>query len=664
MPCASYLRKLPHLAFALSLASPLLAQDAAKTPVSIPAGAIPAQTKSAPAKTTAVSARQAREADDAYLEGAKQLERDDLASAEKSFARAAQLDPTKQEYALSLTVAREHHLTELVQAAAKARLLGDDTKADDLIRQARAYDPDNSVVTQHLGLNASLPPSIPVEIDKLRANIPVLDGPIELEPTPGTKDLHHRGSAQDVIRQVYSDFGITATFDSSFTSNVPVKFDLDNVDFATATHALSEMTHCFAVAMQPKAALVAKNDADARERLMPLIEETIYLPGLANDAMTELANLARNVFDLKQVTASSTGGYIIVRGDEHTLHSLNEIYADMVDGGSDVLLDVHLYEYDKSHLVNIGANAPTSISGFPIVTTAVNLINQNQSVIAQAVSSGLLKLTGTAAQQQLEQLEFLIGSGIISSSQFTNLLGVLGTFGGLPLLGVSLGSTGTFDLMLNVSDVRMLDQVELRAGNNEELQFRAGTRYPIVTATYSSGVSSGLASQLAGVSVNGQSASSLLAQYGGASNVTVPQVQYEDLGITIKATPKILRTQEVNVKLDMKIEALGSGSLNTIPVLNNRVITSTVTIPTGQTALMASAITRNELRDIAGIPYLSELPGFQGTDKSTEIDTDELLVTITPHIVRQQRFRITSRRILVDHAPSAAAADHAPSATQ
>lgn len=622
------------------------AQEAAAAPASVPAGILTPHTPAPPAKAPApVSSKQAREADDAYLEGAKQMQRDDMPAAERSFAHAVQLNPNKQEYILSLAVAREHHLTELVQSAAKARLLGDNARADTLLAQARALDPENNIITQHLGVDAS---PLPVDLDTVRNSGPTLAGPIEFSPTPGNKSLHHRGAAQDVIRSVYSDFGITTTYDSSVTSNPQVKFDLDNVSFTTATHVLSEMTHTFAVAVQPRAALIAKDNPEDRERLLPLIEETIYLPGLSNDAMTEMANLARNVFELKQVTASATTGHILVRGSENTLRALNATYADMLDGGSDVLLDIKIYEVDNTHLVNIGASLPTGISAFPLVTAGQNLISANQSLINQAISSGVLKLPGTSAgANELTELAFLVAAGVSGASQFTSILGTIGTYGGLPLLGVNVASSGTFNLLLNSSDVRMLDDVQIRAGDNQAANFRAGTRYPVVTATYSSGVSSSLASSLAGVSINGVSAASLL---GGSSSVTVPQVQYEDLGITVKATPKIQRSGDVSIALDMKIEALGSGTIDSIPILNNRSFTSTVAIPAGQTALLASEISRNEARDIEGIPGLSELPGFQGTEKSAEIDSGELLITITPHVVRTGRFRITSSRILVDHA--------------
>jgi general secretion pathway protein D len=647
------LRSPLHLVLAMLCAATSVSQVSAATqnaaaPAVVPSGALSPGVSTAHSKP--VSARQAREADDAYLEGARQLEHNNLAAAEKSFARAVALDPDKGEYALAFTVAREHRLTELVQTAARARAAGDSAHADALLAQARAYDPDNEVVAQHFAPDATSIAFAPIDFDKLRANLPPLSDAIQLAPASGRKSLHFRGGAQEVIREVFQAYGITAVFDTSYSNSAQLRFDLDDVGFATADRVLAEMTHSIAVPVQPTTALIANDTPDDRDRLLPLVEESVYFPGISGDAMTELANLARNVFDLKQVTASATGGYILLRGDETTLNNVNGLYNDMVDGGSDVVLDIHLYEVDQNHLVNIGAQAPSALSAFPIVSTALNLINQNQSVLATAIASGLLKLTGSAANQELQQLEFLLGAGIVSSSQFSNLLGTIGTFGGLPLLGVSVASTGTFNLLLTSSDVRMLDQIELRAGNNQETSFRAGTRYPIVTATYSSGVSSSLASQLSGISVNGTSAASLLAQYGGTSNMTVPQVQYEDLGITLKTTPHILRSNDIGVKLELKIEALGSGTINTIPILNNRSLTSTITVPVGETALLATNINRNEMRDIEGLPGLSELPGFQGTDKSAEIDSGELLITITPHIVRPQRLRIASRRILVDHA--------------
>jgi general secretion pathway protein D len=635
------------------------AQDASSSPASTPAGTLAARptTPAAPstAKRPPISEKQARQADDAYLEGARHIEHNDLAAAEQSFAKAVELNPEKQEYVLSLAVTREHRVSELVQSAAKARLMGDDQRAASLLAEAKAIDPGNNIVTQHFDFDTTPQPRV---IDS--SHLPgghagaSFGGPIELQPASGNKSFHQHGSAQDVIRAVYSAFGITVTFDDSFTSNTQIKFDLDNVNFADATRVLKEMTHVFVVAVQPQAALVAKDIAENRDRLIPQIEETIYMPGVSSEEMTELANVARNVFDLKNVTASPTAGDILIRGDEGTLRLLNATYADLLDGGSDVLLDIHLYEVQKSNTKNVGAQLPTSIGAFPVASEAQSLISQNQSLIQEAIAAGLLVLTGNPGKDALAELELLIASGTVNASQFTNLLGVLGHFSGLPLAGVFLGSNTSLNLSLNASDARTLDDIQVRANDNQPVNFRAGTRYPITTSTYSSaGAASGLPSSLAGINVGGTNLSSLLSQFGG-STVTIPQIQYEDLGITVKTTPRILRSGDVRLTLELKIEALGTGSNDGIPILTSRSLTSTITVPAGKEALLASEISRDESRSMSGIPGLNEIPGFQGTNEDKEVDTDELLITITPHIVRAGDMRIASKRLAVEHTASAA----------
>ena len=82
-------------------------------------------------------------------------------------------------------------------------------------------------------------------------------------------------------------------------------------------------------------------------------------------------------------------------------------------------------------------------------------------------------------------------------------------------------------------------------------------------------------------------------------------------------------------------------------------MTSTITVPAGQTALLASLVDTNESKAIEGLPGLSELPGFQGTDQNITKASDELLITITPHIVRPGAVRITSRALLTPHTTAA-----------
>ena len=626
--------------------------QSANTPVSVPAGAEqPAspksQTADLPPEPT-ISAKQAHEADDAYLQGAKAIERKDLDAAEKDFTRAVQLNPNNRDYALALIVTREHRLTELVQAAAKERELGHEQRAEALLQEARKLDPDNAVIAQHFDA-AALPLGPELPPDNSIANS--LSGPVKLEPRPGTQDVHLRGGAIEVLRQLYAQFGITAAFDSSVRSQFPVRLELQGVTFEQAARVAGEMTRTFAIPVQPRNALIAEDTEDNRRRMKPQVEETLYMPGLQEGQMTEMANLARAVFDLTSVTASPTTDTIVLRGDPDSLKILNATYDGLLGGSSDVLLDIKLYEVDRTNTRNIGFQLPTSIGVFSIAQEAQQLVTANQSVINQAIASGIIKTTGNPLTDLLTEAAFLIGSGLANAAQFANFIGTIGN--GISLTGVYISSGATLNLLLNSSDIRMLDALEVRAGSKQDATFRAGTRYPIQTSLYTYGVQGSVASSVAGLNINGTSVGSLLQQYLGNNQVSVPQIQYEDLGITLKATPTILRDGTVQLKLDLKIESLGAGTINNIPVLNSRQLTSIATVPVGQTALLASEVSSQETKAVQGLPGLSELPGFQSTTNTNKtVNTGELLISITPHLVRESGLHIASRPLLMPYNPN------------
>ena len=649
------------LALMLTGAGVVAAQSSANMPASVPAGAEqPAppkpQTANIPPEPT-IPEKQAREAEDAYLRGAKEVEGKDLDAAEKSFVRATQLNPDNRDYALALIVTREHRLTELVHQAAKQREAGNNQRAEELLAEARKLDPDNAVIAQHFGASA-----VPMgsELPSGNALADSLGGPVKLEPKPGKQDVHLRGNASALLRQLYSQFGIAASMDSSVRSLFPIRLDLEGVTFEQAARIAAEMTRTFAIPVQAHTAFLADDTEDNRKRLKPQEEETLYMPGLQEGQMTEMANLARAVFDLTSVTASPTTDTIVVRGDPDNLKVLNATYDSLLSGNSDVMLDIKLYEVDRSNTRNIGFQLPTSIGIFSIAQEAQQLVTANQALINQAISSGVIKTTGNAITDLLTEAAFLIGSGVASASQFSNLIGVVG--GGLGLSGVFLGSGATLNLLLNSSDVRMLDALQVRAGANQDTTFRAGTRYPIVTSTYTYGVQGSVGSAVAGLNINGSSVGSLLQQFLGTnSQATVPQIQYEDLGLTIKATPVVLRTGTVQLKLDLKLESLGAGTVNNIPVLNNRQLTSIATIPVGQTALLASEVSSSEMKSVQGLPGLSELPGFQSTtNENKTVSTGELLITITPHIVRERGLRIASGPLLMPYNPNPSTSNFVP----
>src|SRR6185369_3766821 len=77
------------------------------------------------------------------------LDHGNMAAAEIQFAKAATLNPTNTNYLQAAALAHEHRVTQLVQQAGKARLLGHSEQAESLLAEARKLDPENTIVTQH-----------------------------------------------------------------------------------------------------------------------------------------------------------------------------------------------------------------------------------------------------------------------------------------------------------------------------------------------------------------------------------------------------------------------------------------------------------------------------------------------------------------------------------
>ncbi len=607
--------------------------------------AIASYAQSLPASGSKADPKRAAEA---YLAGARLLDRRQLAEAQEKFAQAAALDVTHPEYALALGVAREHRVGDLVQRAAKARLLGRVVDADALLAEATRVDPDNILLLQRQTGPVS-EPRLTVETAVGRKQIKPSEmayaPPIALEPSQGPRTLHLRGETQAVVTQAAQAFGIKTIFDEAISGD-PLRFDMEGSSYAEAMPILLRMTHLFAVPLDAKTLFLAKDTEENRQKLERQVEESIYIPASTTEQMNEYVNIIKNVFDVKQVAVSQGSGTLAVRAPEATLKALNYTLADMIDGGNEVTLEVKLITIDHSVTRTTGLSTPTSANAFSVAGEAQSIVSANQSLVNTAISSGAIVPTGNTAQDTLTEALYLIFSGLATDAKVSNLFAVAGK--GLTLTGFSLGSGATLNLGLTSSEVQALDDVTVRAGDGKETTLRVGEKYPITVSTYSSGLSSTTSSALNGVTVNGVSASSLLSQYlGNSSTATIPIIQYEDLGITLKTTPTVLKSGLVNMKIDLKIEALTGASLNNIPVLTNSNFVSGITVQDGMTAVMMTDLSSTQLASINGLPGLGDLPGFQDALASANRETDrsELVLLITPRLVRKRSSSMASRRI-------------------
>jgi len=605
-------------------ASPVPGQaDAAQTAAANQA-VLPAAVPVAKPAHTATGSEQQR-AVKLYLNASRLFEKAQFEEAMRGYQKAAALDPSNPNYALAAEVARGHAVTALIQSAARDRNRGDEPAALAALAHALELDPKNALATEHLhelGDSQFTPRSNSLYEEAAGT---VGEGAV-LDPSTGVHSFHLHTDQRALIQEVLKAYGIGATVDMSVRST-QLRLDLDDANFTQATHTLAMLTNSFFVPLDAHRVIVARDTREIRLQYSRKELETVYLPGLNQTELADVVNLAKNVFDSPQSVAQQSTGTITISAPQATLNAFNATLRELLDGHSQVLLEVRMIQLAHTSERNTGAQLPQQMSVFNVAAEAQSILNANQSLVQQIVASGLASPGDTLAI-----IAILLASGQVTSPL---LSGGFATFGGgsISTFGLVPG-TVTTNLNLNSSDSRALDQIQLRLGDGEEATLRMGERYPIQTSSYSPSIST------AGVNIPGltgagtsSSLSSLLSSYNAIP--PVPQVEYQDLGLTLKTTPKVLRSDEIALTVDLKIDALSGSSLNGNPILNNQAYSGVVTLKEGEGVVVVSELSTSETRAISGTPGISEIPGLNNlTGIDNQKNKSTLLIVMTPHVIR------------------------------
>jgi type II secretory pathway component GspD/PulD (secretin) len=426
--------------------------------------------------------------------------------------------------------------------------------------------------------------------------------PIELAPDNIRHSFHLRVDEQSLIRQVLNAYGIQVAMDSSVRSQI-VPFDVDDVGFTEASSMVNLATDTFFVPLDSKRVLAAADTKANRTQYERQVMETFTFPGLNANELNDMQNIARTVFGAERSVVEPGQGKMTVRAPGAQVEAMNRAYAELLAGRSEIQLDVGVYEVDKTRSPNVGVVPPNSATLFNAKSEIDSIIANNSTLVDEIISSGL-----ASAGDYTAILAILLASGELSGTVFNSSFVLFG--GGWTETGAEWNTTSA-NMLLSSSDVRSLNQMQLRVLDQEEATFRSGERYPIMNSSYTALASS------------------------SSSTATTPQIQYEDLGLTLKVKPHIEGENEVSLDLNLKVESLAGSTINDIPVLANRQYTSVVSLRLGESALVASAMSKEDSLAITGIPGLSEILGFHNaTDRQDTTDSLDLVILVTPHIVR------------------------------
>ena len=114
-----------------------------------------------------------------------------------------------------------------------------------------------------------------------------------------------------------------------------------------------------------------------------------------------------------------------------------------------------------------------------------------------------------------------------------------------------------------------------------------------------------------------------------------PNAQYIDLGLKVKATPRVHENGDVSLQFEFTLSSLAGNSLNNIPVVNSQEIHQTVRVRADESALLAGYLSPQHTTALNGTPGIANLPlnGIIGGTTASQFTNTEILILVTPRIV-------------------------------
>ena len=547
----------------------------------------------------------------AFARGLKLEKAQNLDEAFYEFQEAARLVPQNVEYLTAREITRQHLAGMHLEHGNSDLLDGRQVEALAEFRTALSLDPQNEFAEQRINdalgpvpVHTAGPPQVVASADSLTP-----------KPIDGRHDIHYRGDSHGLLTAVAASFGLTVVFDDSLPSR-HVRFDIENADFATAMQAASAVTKSFSVALEDTVLFACADTPDNHKLYDRMGMRSFYIPGGSSaQEFNDLMNSLRTLFEFKFVSLSLGANTITVRGPQAALAAATQFLGQLNSPRPEVMLDLKVFQVSHTYARSIGLHVPDNFNLFNIPVAALAALGgQNiQQLINQLVSSGGINQAGN------QTISALLAQ--LQSQQNSIFSQPLATFGGgLTFMGLSLDHLAAV-LSMNESSVQELDHVQLRASQEKDATFKLGSRYPILNASFAPIYNSSAISKVLG----NQSYTSAF-----------PSVSYEDIGLTLKAKPLVHNNSEVALELEIQFRTLGSTNTNGIPDILNREYKGGILLKEGEPAVVAGMLTQSDQKSLSGLPLFSTMPalGVLTSQTSKQEENDELLILITPHVVR------------------------------
>jgi general secretion pathway protein D len=569
----------------------------------------------------------------AFKVGRRAEARKDWDTALVNYEKALQVEPENAKYLIHETLARTRAADFHLRQGRKLLASGRAEDAAGEFQKAVSIDPTNEAAGQELARLLAEQAAAKQKREetlqqalKSRGQATELGGKaavVKLIPLPEEPLAHFRITADG--KKVYETLaklgGLNVAFTSDFRAQ-PVSVDLSNVKIEDALHIVAFQTKTFWRPLTPNTILVVPDNPTNRRDYEEQVLKTIYITNpLAPADRTAITTALKQVLGLQRIVDNPDANAIIIRDSPAKVAAAEKMIHDLDRGKAEILLDVGVVEADRSRIRDLGL---TTVATSPLQSTNIAGLGFNPTT---AITAG----DTTISALPLSRL------GKISSADFSIVL-----------------PGAVANALLSDSHTHVLQNPQVRVTDGQTAKLRIGTRIPYATGSF--------LPSMGGIAGTGSSG-------GGFGLLASTQFQYQDVGVNLDITPRLMANGEVALHATIEISSLGQpisiGGFSQ-PTFGQRKIEHDIRLKEGEVNLLGGLIQTSETRSVSGLPGLSQIPLLRylfSTEHTDRTDT-EVLVMLTPRVIRLPEYGTPSSSSEVSVTDSGAPATFIPTPGQ
>ena len=386
------------------------------------------------------------------------------------------------------------------------------------------------------------------------------------------------------LKEVFEIVARTANINVVFDKDIrddPITIFLKDMSFDEALTLILNTNGLVSQKVGPDTLLILPNNKQKLAQYQDLMVRTFYL---SNAKAKDAVNVVRTLLDSKRIHVDEKVNALIVR-DEPAKLALAERMIYAIDREEpEVELDVEVLEVDRTKSLKYGLNF-AKIAG--------------AGIVPPGSSAGISTSPTTFTFQQLAALG-------PSSYLFSFPASVL------------------LDFFKQESDAKTLAAPKVRVLNNRSATVSVGDKQPILLST---------TNVLPGQATTG----------AVPTTSTVTSIEFKDVGVKLTVEPSVTLGDELTLKLKVEVTRLGDQViLQASPEIKqfkfgNRAAETMLALKDDETVVLAGLLQDEQRRNRSRVPWIEHIPllGDLLTSTTQDTVTTEVIVTITPHIVRK-----------------------------